>query len=39
MALYWFYDFPEVAAQHAILPAIKDTISFQDAIRGALEPI
>jgi hypothetical protein len=36
MPLYWFYDFPEVAAQHAVLPAIKDSISFQDAIRAAL---
>jgi hypothetical protein len=36
MALYWFYDFPKVAEQHVVLPAIKDTISFQDAIRAAL---
>jgi hypothetical protein len=36
MTLYWFYDFPEVAAHHAILPAVKDTSSFQDAIRAAL---
>ncbi|HET9221957.1 MAG TPA: DUF1152 domain-containing protein, partial [Roseiflexaceae bacterium] len=36
MTLYWFFDFPVVVAQHAILPAVKKTISFQDAIRKAL---
>jgi hypothetical protein len=36
MGLYWFFDFPIVAAQHIILPAIKQTVSFQDAIRAAL---
>jgi hypothetical protein len=36
MTLYWFFDFPLVAAQHTILPALMETISFQDAIRTAL---
>ncbi|MCU0493969.1 MAG: DUF1152 domain-containing protein [Chloroflexaceae bacterium] len=36
MSLYWFYDFPTVAAQHLVLPAIKETTSFQEAIRAAL---
>jgi hypothetical protein len=36
MTLYWFFDFTVVAAQHAVLPALKDTISFQEAIRAAL---
>jgi hypothetical protein len=36
MSLYWFFDFPTVVAQHTILPAIKETISFQEAIRTAL---
>jgi hypothetical protein len=36
MTLYWFFDFPVVMAQHMVLPAVKKTISFQDAIRAAL---
>jgi hypothetical protein len=36
MTLYWFFDVPAVVAQHAVLPAIKETLSFQDAIRAAL---
>jgi hypothetical protein len=36
MPLYWFYDFAAVVAQHAVLPAIKGSITFGDAIRGAL---
>jgi hypothetical protein len=36
MSLYWFYDFADVTAQHAILPAIKESITFQDAMRSAL---
>jgi hypothetical protein len=36
MTLYWFFDFAVVAAQHAILPALMDSVSFQDAIRAVL---
>lgn len=36
MTLYWFFDFPVVAARHAILPNLMDTVSFQDAMRAAL---
>ena len=36
MPLYWFYDFAAVVAQHAVLPAIKGSITFGDALRGAL---
>lgn len=36
MPLYWFFDFPVVVAQHAIVPAVMDTVSFRDAIRAAL---
>lgn len=36
MSLYWFFDFPTVAAQNAVLPVMHDTISFQDAIRVSL---
>lgn len=36
MALYWFFDFPGVAAHNPVLPAVADSITFQDAIRSAL---
>jgi hypothetical protein len=36
MSLYWFFDFRTVAAQNLVIPAVRDTISFQDAIRASL---
>jgi hypothetical protein len=36
MSLYWFYDFAGVVAQHAVLPFIRESITFQDAIHSAL---
>jgi hypothetical protein len=36
MSLYWFYDFPVVVAQHAILPALGESVTFSDALRSAL---
>lgn len=36
MALYWFFDFPAVAAQHPVLPELADTFTFQEALRAAL---
>jgi hypothetical protein len=36
MTLYWFYDAPAVVAQHAVLPALRESVTFSDAIRSAL---
>jgi hypothetical protein len=36
MPLYGFYDFASVVAQHLILPALTESITFSDAIRSAL---
>jgi hypothetical protein len=36
MSLYWFFDFPVVAARHTVLPAVKDSITFPEAIRAAM---
>lgn len=36
MPLYWFFDFPTVAAQNPVLPVVRNTVIFQDAIRAAL---
>jgi hypothetical protein len=36
MTLYWFYDVPAVVARHAILPALEASVTFSDAVRGAL---
>lgn len=36
MPLYWFYDAPIVMAQHAALAAVRESVSFQEAIRAAL---
>jgi hypothetical protein len=36
MSLYWFFDFPTVAALNAMLPAVRDSLSFQDALRATV---
>ncbi|MFP4439102.1 MAG: DUF1152 domain-containing protein [Chloroflexaceae bacterium] len=36
MPLYWFFDFPVVAARHTVLPAVMDSVTFLDAIRAAM---
>lgn len=36
MSLYWFFDFATVAAHNALVPEIRDTFSFQEAIRTSL---
>ncbi len=36
MPLYWFFDFPIVVAQHMVLSAVMESITFLDAIRAAM---
>lgn len=36
MTLFWFYDFPAVVANHALLPEVEDTWSFQEALRAMI---
>ena len=36
MSLYWFFDLTAVAMHNYILPRLKDTYSFMDAVRAAV---
>lgn len=36
MSLYWFFDFPVVAARHMVLSAVMESVTFLDAIRAAM---